>query len=225
MLKVGLTGGIACGKSLVGEALAGYGCFVIQADEIGHQVLAPNGEAYADVVREFGGEILAADGSGDATYIDRRDIDRSRLAALVFADAGKLARLNAIVHPAVIRREEALRESEKHFRSLIESTSDIISILDPDGIAVVEAAILIETGSYRRFDKLILVFCAQERQIERAMRREGAVEADIRARIGHQMPIEEKRKYADFVIDTSGTKEDTLRQARTVYEELRRMEV
>jgi dephospho-CoA kinase len=88
----------------------------------------------------------------------------------------------------------------------------------------VEAAILIETGSYRRFDKLILVFCAQELQIERAMRRPGAVEADIRARIGRQMPLEEKRKYADFVIDTSGTKEDTLRQARTIYEELRRIE-
>jgi len=210
MLKVGLTGGIACGKSLVGEALAGYGCFVIQADKLGHEVLAPNGEAYAEVTREFGREILAADGSGESTCIDRRDIDRSRLAALVFADAGKLARLNAIVHPAVIRREEAL--SAEFFAR------------QPHGIAVVEAAILIETGSYRRFGKLILVFCAQEQQMERAMRREGSVEADIRARIGRQMPFEEKRKYADFVIDTSGTKEDTLRQTRIVYEELRRME-
>jgi dephospho-CoA kinase len=200
MLKVGLTGGIACGKSFVGEALAGYGCFVIQADQIGHQVLAPDGEAYAEAAREFGDRILAGDGS----------IDRRRLAALVFADAGKLARLTAIVHPAVIRREEAL-VAEFFARQ-------------PHGIVVMEAAILIETGSYRRFDKLILVFCAQEQQIERAMRRQGAVEADIRARIGQQMPLEEKRKYADFVIDTSGTKEETLRQARAVYEELRRME-
>jgi dephospho-CoA kinase len=206
MLKVGLTGGIACGKSFVGEALAALGCFVLQADEIGHEVLARSGEAYADVVREFGAGILAADGSGDSGEIDRR-----RLAALVFADAGKLARLNAIVHPAVIRREEAL-------------TAEFFA-REPRGIAVVEAAILIETGSYRRFDKLILVFCAQEQQIERAMRREGSVEADIRARIGRQMPLEEKRKYADFVIDTSGTKEDTLRQTRTIYEELRRIEV
>jgi dephospho-CoA kinase len=210
MLKVGLTGGIACGKSFVGEALAGYGCFVIRADEIGHQVLGRDGDAYAEVVREFGEEILAAAGSGNSTYIERRDIDRSRLAALVFGDAGRLARLNAIVHPAVIRREEAL-------------TADFLA-RQPDGIAVVEAAILIETGSYRRFDKLILVFCAQGQQMERAMRREGSVEADIRARIGRQMPFEEKRKYADFVIDTSGTKEDTLRQTRIVYEELRRME-
>jgi len=205
MLKVGLSGGIGCGKSFVGEALASYGCFVIQADEIGHQVLAPEGEAYADVVREFGREILTANGSGDS-----REIDRSRLAALAFGDAGRLARLNAIVHPAVIRREEAL-------------TAEFFA-RQPNGIVVVEAAILIETGSYRRFDKLILVFCAQGQQIERAMRREGSVEADIRARIGRQMPFDEKRKYADFVIDTSGTKEDTLRQTRTVYEELRRME-
>ena len=129
----------------------------------------------------------------------------------MFADAGKLARLNAIVHPAVIRREEAL-------------TAEFFT-RQPHGIAVVEAAILIETGSYRRFDKLILVFCAQERQIERAMRRQGSVEADIRARIGRQMPFDEKRKYADFVVDTSGTKEDTLRQTRAIYEELRRIEV
>lgn len=200
MLKVGLTGGIACGKSFVGEALASYGCLLIRADELGHEVLAPSGEAYADVVREFGAEILAADGS----------IDRSHLARLVFSDPEKLARLNAIVHPAVIRREEAL--SAEYFAR------------EPHGIVVVEAAILIETGSYRRFDKLILVFCAQEQQIERAMRRHGAAEADVRARIAHQMPLEEKRKYADFVIDTSGTKEDALRQTHTIYEELRRIE-
>jgi dephospho-CoA kinase len=200
MLKVGLTGGIASGKSFVGEALASYGCFAIQADQLGHDVLALSGEAYVDAIREFGNEILAADGA----------IDRAHLAKLVFADPAKLERLNAIVHPAVIRREEALA-SEFFAR-------------EPHGIAVVEAAILIETGSYRRFDKLILVFCAQELQIERAMRRPGAVQADIRARIGRQMPLEEKQKYADFVIDTSGTKEDTLRKARTIYEELRKIE-
>jgi dephospho-CoA kinase len=200
MLKVGLTGGIASGKSFVGEALASYGCFVVQADQLGHEVLTPAGEAYPGVLREFGNEILAADAA----------IDRAHLAKIVFADPAKLERLNAIVHPAVIRLEEA-QVAEFFAR-------------EPHGIAVVEAAILIETGSYRRFDKLILVFCAQELQIERAMRRPGAVEADVRARIGRQMPLEEKRKYADFVIDTSGTKEDTLRQARTIYEELRRIE-
>ena len=89
---------------------------------------------------------------------------------------------------------------------------------------MVEAAILIETGSYTRFDKLILVTCREEQQVERAMRREGASESDIRARISRQMPLDGKRKYADFVIDTSGDKEDTVRQTRAVYEALRRIE-
>lgn len=199
MLKVGLTGGLASGKSFVGEALAGYGCLLIQADELGHAVLAPGGEAYEAVVREFGREILTGDGA----------IDRRALAARAFGDAGRLARLNALVHPAVIQRED---ESIAAFAAA-----------HPDGIAVVEAAILIETGSYARFDKLILVTCAEQQQVERALRREGALESDIRARISRQMPLDGKRKYADFVIDTSGEKEDTLRQTRAVYDVLRRI--
>jgi dephospho-CoA kinase len=95
---------------------------------------------------------------------------------------------------------------------------------EPRGIAVVEAAILIETGSYKRFDRIILVWCAEEQQVERALRRGGAEEGGVRARISRQMPLAEKRKFADFVIDTSGRKEDTWRQARAVYEALRRIE-
>jgi dephospho-CoA kinase len=200
VLKVGLTGGIASGKTFVGEALAGWGCFVIQADEIGRQVMAPGGQAHEGVVREFGSEILAPDGS----------IDRPRLAALVFRNPERLARLNALVHPPVLRREDEL--AAEFFTR------------EPHGIAVVEAAILIETGSYRRYDKLILVVSAPDQQMERALRREGAKEADVRARIERQMPLEEKRKYADYVIDTSGEKEDTLRQTRVVYEALRKAE-
>ena len=200
MLKVGLTGGLACGKSFVGEALAGMGCLLIQADELGHEVLAPGGEAYQGVRNEFGREILAVDGT----------IDRRALAARVFDHADRLARLNALVHPAVIRREEEIAAA--------------FAAREPKGIAVVEAAILIETGSYQRFDKLILVTCSEEQQFERAMRREGAVESDVRARLSRQMPVAEKRKFADFVIDTSGTQEETLRQTRAVYEALRRIE-
>ena len=200
MLRVGLTGGLACGKSFVGEALAGWGCLLIQADELGHEVLALGGEAYEAVVKEFGNGILAEDGS----------IDRRALAARVFGAPERLDRLNAIVHPLVLRREE---ERIAQFAGR-----------EPDGIAVVEAAILIETGSYKRFDRLILVTCTSEQQVERAMRREGAVESDARARISRQMPLEEKRKFADFVIDTSGAKEDTLRQTRAVYESLRRIQ-
>lgn len=199
MLKVGLTGGLACGKSLVGELLRGYGCLLIQADELGHAVLAPGGEAYDEVVREFGREILDADGR----------IERRALAARVFEEPARLARLNELVHPPVFRREDQLMaEFAEH---------------EPQGIAVVEAAILIETGSYRQFDRIVLVTCREEQQVERALRREGASESDVRARMKRQMPLEEKRKYADFVIDTSGEKEDTARQTRAVFEELRRI--
>jgi dephospho-CoA kinase len=200
MLKVGLTGGLACGKSFVGEALAGFGCLLIQADELGHRVLAVGGEAYDDVVREFGAAILGPGGV----------IDRRALAAQVFGNPARLDRLNSLVHPPVLRREDELIADWAR--------------REPKGIAVVEAAILIETGSYKRFDRIILVTCREEQQLERAMRREGAAEADVRARLRRQMPLPEKRKFADFVIDTSGEKEDTLRQTRAVYEVLRRIE-
>jgi len=200
MLNVGLTGGIASGKSFVGEALAGFGCLLVHADELGHAALAAGGEAYEPVVQEFGREILTSEGA----------IDRRALASRVFGDPVRLARLNALVHPAVFRREDDLIAA--------------FAAQHADGIAVVEAAILIETGSYSRFDKLILVTCTEEQQVERALRREGAQESDIRARISRQMPLAEKRKYADFVIDTSGEKEDTLRQTRAVYDALRRIQ-
>ena len=200
MLKVGLTGGLASGKSLVGEALVSSGCFLIQADELGHEALAPGGAAYDAVVREFGREILTGGGV----------VDRQHLGALVFASPERLARLNALVHPGVVRREEELIAE--------------FAAREPRGIAVVEAAILIETGSYKRFDRIILVWCAEQQQVERALRRGGAEEGDVRARISRQMPLAQKRKFADFVIDTSGEKQDTLRQARAVYEALRRIE-
>jgi dephospho-CoA kinase len=196
MLRVGLTGGLASGKSFVGKALASLGCHAISADELGHEVLMPGGEAYEDVVREFGRGVLAPDGT----------IDRSRLAAEVFGRPERLAALNGLVHPPVIRREERmLGEFEAR---------------DPNGIAVVEAAILIETGSYRRFDKIVLAVAAREQQIERAVARGLSREQAI-ARIERQIPLEEKRTYADYVIDTSGQKEDTLRQVREVYQALR----
>jgi len=196
MLKVGLTGGLATGKSFVGETLRDLGCYLLKADEIGHEVLARGGEAYNAVVREFGPGILDPSGA----------IDRKRLAAEVFEKPERLAALNRIVHPLVIRREE-------------EWIAEIAG-RDPRGIAVVEAAILIETGSHKRFDKIILAVCDEQQQVDRAMRREGAAREEVLARIRHQMPLEEKRKYADFVIDTSGGKDDTRRQVREVYNQL-----
>lgn len=197
MLKVGLTGGLACGKSFVGEALERLGCHLIQADELGHEVLLPGGEAYGPVVGEFGQGILDAEGH----------IDRRKLAAEVFNRPDRLARLNALVHPPVIRREQ----------QAIAAAAG----LDPHGIVVVEAAILIETGSYRRFDKLIVVACPIEQQIARAIKRDASSREQALERLSRQMPLDEKRKFADYVIDTSGDKEDTLRQTRIVYEQLR----
>ena len=199
MLKVGLTGGLACGKSFVGERLAEWGCFLIHADELGHEVLNPGGEAYDAVILEFGRDSLNGDGH----------IDRALLANRVFGSPERLARLNALVHPPVLRREDTLAAE--------------FAAREPQGIAVVEAAILIETGSYKRFGRIVLVTCREDQQVERAMRREGSTEEDVRARISRQMPLEEKRKFAHFVIDTSGDKEDTVRQSRAVYEALRRI--
>ena|SRR2546425_743571 len=200
MLKVGLTGGLACGKTFVGQALADLGCHLIEADQLGHEVLLPGGEAYADVVREFGQRILNADGT----------IDRKRLAAEVFGQPERLAALNQLVHPHVFERE----------RNLI----DQFAKTDPRGIVVVEAAILIETGNYKNFDCLILVDCDEEQQIERAMKRDHTDREEVQSRLRRQMPLAEKRKFAQYVIDTSGTKGDTVRRVREVYGALRRIE-
>lgn len=200
MLKVGLTGGLACGKSFVGHSLADLGCHLIEADQLGHEVLAPSGDAYAEVVREFGAGILNAD----------HTIDRKHLAAEVFGKAERLEKLNSLVHPHVFRRE----------RELI----DQYARTDPRGIVVVEAAILIETGSYKNYDRLILVECDEEQQIERALKRDNADRQEVLARLSRQLPLAEKRKFAHYVINTSGSKEETLRRVHEIYEELRRIE-
>ena len=197
MLRVGLTGGLASGKSSVGQALVELGCHLLSSDELGHQVIEPDGEAYQAVIREFGRDILETGGS----------IDRGRLGRLVFGDRVLLGRLNAIVHPAVIAREERWLAA--------------IAAEDPQGIAVVEAAILIETESYRRFQRLILAICDREQQIERAMRRDRLSGGEVRERLARQMPLAEKVKFADYVIDTSGDRENTVRQARAVCRMLR----
>jgi len=197
VLKVGLTGGLATGKSSVGRALADLGCLVIRNDELGHQALEPGGAVYADAVREFGAGILSADGK----------IDRRKLAALVFHDPERLARLNELVHPPVRARTKQLL--------------DEYAATHPRGIAVVEAAIMIETGSYRDYAKLIVAVCSLEQQIERAMARDGNTREEVLDRLSRQMPLDEKVKYADYVIDTSGTKENTLAQVRAVYASLK----
>jgi dephospho-CoA kinase len=200
-LRVGLTGGLACGKSFVGRTLESLGAHLIRADELGHRALLPDGEAYQSVIDEFGTEILTAD----------RLIDRHRLAALVFGNPDRLEKLNAIVHPAVHRLQESMAR-------------EILSA-DPKAMIVYEAAILIETGAYKNFDRLIVVVCAADQQFQRAMSRDAATREEVAARLDRQMPIEEKRKYADFVIDTSRTKEETIRQTRAVYDALSSVDI
>jgi dephospho-CoA kinase len=194
MLNVGLTGGLASGKSFVGRALESLGCLLIRADDLGHEVEAPGGEAYDAIVDEFGREILRPDGT----------IDRRVLAAQVFHAPERLQRLSALVHPPVKARERRLR--------------DEFASRQPDGIAVTEAAILVETGSYKDYDKLIVAVCRPDQQIERAMSRDGSTREEVLDRLHRQIPLEEKIKHADYVIDTSGAKEDTLAQTRAVFE-------
>jgi dephospho-CoA kinase len=197
MLRVGLTGGLASGKSFVGRALRELGCFLIEADEIGHQVEEPGGEGYREIVRVFGAGILDSDGT----------LDRRKLAAIVFHDAALLKQLTDIVHPLVRVRRRAMEED--------------FARAHPDGIAVTEAAILIETGSYREFDRLIVAVCSAEQQVERAMSRGHLTREEVLDRMRRQMPLDEKVKYADYIIDTSGPKEHTLAETRAIYEKLR----
>ena len=201
MLRVGLTGGLASGKSFVGRTLAELGCTLIQADLLGHQALLPGGGAYDAVLAEFGSDLL--DGSGE--------IDRRKLAALVFDFPDRLKMLNELVHPCVYQLGENLIEAA--------------FAKDPTGIVVVEAAILIETGSYKKFDRLVVAVCTEEQQLERAAGRDGFTLEEAQARLRRQMPLAEKRKYADYVIDTSSTKENTVQQTRQVYESLRSIPV
>jgi len=201
MLRVGLTGGLASGKSFVGDALAELGCYLIEADKLGHEVMLPGAEAYDAIVREFGSVVLDPGG-----YIDRR-----KLSALVWDHPERLEKLNSFVHPAVRVREQ---------RRMAE-----IAQADPNAIAVVAAAILVETGSYRNFDKLIVVTCTAEQQMERALKRGTYSKEEVLARLSRQLPLEEKLRVADYVIDTSGSKENTLAQVKIVYESLRSLSV
>ena len=197
MLRVGLTGGLASGKTFVGRALADLGCYLIEADKLGHQVMLPGGEAYGAIVREFGPAILDSEGR----------ISRRRLSGIVWDNPERLEILNSLVHPPVREREES-RMAE-------------IARVHPSAIVVVEAAILVETGRYKDFDRLIVVTCSSEQQMERALERGSYNKEEILARLSHQLPLQQKLHVADYVIDTSGTKEATLEQVRRVYAALR----
>jgi dephospho-CoA kinase len=199
MLRVGLTGSIAVGKSYVSGVLAELGCRVVDADVVARRVVEPGAEGLRRVVEAFGESVLRPDGT----------LDRARLGAAVFGDEGKRRLLNSLLHPLIIaEQDELLRRWEGE---------------DPLGIGVVDAALLIESGGHARFDKLVVVHCRPEVQLERLMRRNGYTREEAAARISAQMPQEEKLRYADFKIDTSGSFEETRRQIEEVYAELRKL--
>jgi dephospho-CoA kinase len=177
--------------------LADLGCHLIEADELGHQVLFPDGEAYAAVVQEFGSGILDPDGR----------INRAKLGALVWNAPERLEKLTGLVHPPVFAREERMISE--------------IAERDPQAIVVVAAAILVETGRYKYFDRLIVVFCEPDQQVERAVKRGPYTKEEVLARLSRQLRLEDKLRVADYVIDTSGSKENTLEQVQAVYRSLR----
>ena len=198
MLRVGLTGGIGCGKTTVAAMMRELGCAVLDADALAHALMSPGGSAYEGVVEAFGREILDSQGN----------IDRQKLGAIVFHDAAKLAQLNAVVHQRVIEvQERRLAEMEREGRT---------------PVAIVEAALLIEAGYHKRLDKLVVVWCRPGQQRER-LRERGLTEAQIEQRIAAQMPLDEKRKLADYEVDCSESLERTRNQVEQVVAELRQL--
>jgi dephospho-CoA kinase len=204
LLRVGLTGGVACGKTTVAEMLAQRGAHVVLADQVAHDLMRPGEPVYDEVVRHFGRNILGSDGA----------IDRKKLAEAAFG-SGRIQELNQIVHPAVIARQEAWTNE--------------IAARDPEGIAVVEAALLLEAGVGKRFDKLVMVICSMPQKIERFARRHNldlaAAEREVTRRMAAQLRDEEKACAADYVIDNSGPLADLETKVDALMAELRGLAV
>ncbi|MCU1255315.1 MAG: dephospho-CoA kinase [Candidatus Angelobacter sp.] len=200
MLRVGLTGGVACGKSTVAKMFADLGANIIDADTVAHELYRPGQEVLQELVKHFGAEILKLDG----------ELDRAKLATLVF-DGGRIEELNRIVHPAVIRQQDewmrALGEKNRYT------------------VAIVEAALILEAGVKDHFDRIMVVTCKPEQKVARFAKRTGmsedAARVDVERRNKAQMPDDEKAHRADFVIDNSGSLEETSHQVQRIYSELK----
>jgi dephospho-CoA kinase len=200
MLRVGLTGGIACGKSTIAAMLVKRGAHFLQADTLAHRLYEPSMPTYNEVVRRFGREILDSDGR----------INRARLANLVFPS--RIGELNSVVHPAVVQAQTAwMNEVER---------------ADPNGVAVVEAALLLEAGAAKDFDKIIVVTCDFECKVKRFAERTGvaleAARAEVERRSAAQFTDAQKAGHADYVIENSGTPEEADRQVEQVWQQLHR---
>ncbi len=193
---IGLTGGIASGKDTVATFLKELGATIIDADEISREIVKPGMPAWEELVEEFGRNILAGDNT----------IDRSKLGNIVFNEPAHLQRLNGITHPKIIAEEK--RRIEQIQKS------------NPQAIIVVNAALLIESGNYKSMNKVIVVYADEKNQIERAAKRDHLFLSDIQKRINAQIPLNEKSKYADFLIDNNGTLKNTKEQVEKIYEVL-----
>ncbi len=191
---------MSCGKSVVGEMFVQLGAHLIQSDSVGHRLMQPGQAVYEEVVRRFGSAILNADGS----------VNRARLAEIAFGQPSRIGELNAIIHPAVIKYEDQWMEE--------------IGRRDPQAIVIVEAALILEAGSAKRFDRLVVVTCRPEQRAERwASRAKVDMESarrEVTRRMAAQLPDEEKIKAADYVIDNSGSLEATEERVKEVYEKL-----
>lgn len=197
MLKVGLTGSIAVGKSYVVEIFRELGAFVLDADLTAREVVASGTDGWRLIVEQFGSNIL----------LPNNEIDRAKLGAIVFADEEKRQLLNSIVHPLVI-------ETQNDW--LTERAAE-----NAGGIAIIDAALMIESGGHSRFDKIIVVWCASDIQLQRLMTRNNLTEAEALKRINAQMPQEEKKHYADYTIDTSEGFEAARQRTIEVFEQLK----
>ena len=199
MLVIGLTGGVATGKTTVSEVLREEGATLIDADQIARELVQPQTPAWQEVVRAFGNEILDRDGS----------IHRQKLASLIFSNPRQRSLLNRILHPRIKeeigRRLKGIRET------------------DPQAIVVIDSPLLIETGRHRDMDKVIVVVCTEAQQIERLKRRNQLSEEQARAMLSSQMSLEEKTTVADYVIGNEGSPEETRQKARNVFKELKRI--
>lgn len=199
MFVVGLTGGVASGKTTISYLLREEGAYVIDADQIARELVRPHTPVWNQIVKVFGREILEKDGS----------IGRKKLAAIVFSDPQQRGLLNRILHPRI--EEEMDRRLEE------------MSQRHPDSIVVVDAALLVETGDYRKMDKLIVVTSTETQQIERLGQRDGMEPEQAREILSSQMALEEKLKVADFVIRNDGSFEETERRAKEVFQELKKI--
>ena len=204
MLKVGLTGGIASGKSIVGEMFVALGAHLVQADRISHQLMQPGQSVYDEVVAHFGREILNSDGT----------VNRSKLAEAAFgkaASASRVEELNRIVHPAVIRKQEEWMEE--------------IGRQHPHAVTIVEAALILEADAAKRFGRLIVVTSTDEQRVTRFAARQkldpDAARKEVARRMAAQLPETEKIKAADYIIDNSGPLEHTQQQVGQIWEKLR----